>query len=119
MFATRLELSRAGVHRQTQAGIAGSGKEGADSIVLNGGYADDEDYGDLVIYTGEGGQDQKGRQVRDQQLTKGNLALKLSCENELPVRIIRGKNGADAWSPNDGYRYDCLYQVVRYWPDKA
>ena len=51
MFASRLELSRAGVDRQTQAGIAGSGKEGADSIVLNGGYADDEDYGDLGTAT--------------------------------------------------------------------
>jgi hypothetical protein len=50
--------------------------EGADSIVLSGGYEDDEDHGDEIVYTGHGGKDQKtGKQVRDQKLTIGNLAL--------------------------------------------
>ncbi|MGN6430905.1 MAG: YDG/SRA domain-containing protein [Gaiellaceae bacterium] len=26
-----------------------------DSIVISGGYEDDEDYGDLIVYTGAGG----------------------------------------------------------------
>lgn len=47
IFPTRKELSEAGVHRPLQAGISGSGTEGADSIVMSGGYEDDEDYGDL------------------------------------------------------------------------
>ena len=106
-----------GVHRPTVAGISGSSKQGCDSIVLNGGYVDDEDYGDLIIYTGEGGQDPSGRQVRDQQLTRGNLALKLSCDEGYPVRVSRGPKGAKLWSPSNGYRYDGLYLVVRYWPD--
>ena len=33
-------------------GIGGTKAEGADSIVVNGGYEDDEDYGDEIIYTG-------------------------------------------------------------------
>ena len=37
-FESRLELSRARVHRPTMAGISSAGKEGADSIVLSGGY---------------------------------------------------------------------------------
>jgi SAD/SRA domain len=37
-FASRTELSEAGVHRPTVAGISGGEQEGADSIVLSGGY---------------------------------------------------------------------------------
>jgi len=43
-FRDRRALSAAGVHRPLQAGISGSGHEGADSIVVSGGYEDDEDY---------------------------------------------------------------------------
>jgi putative restriction endonuclease len=54
----RALLEEAGVHRQLQAGIAGSATEGADSIVVSGGYEDD-DFGDLIIYSGQGGNDQR------------------------------------------------------------
>ena len=47
VFDNRLELSVARVHRPPQAGISGSRQDGSDSIVLNGGYADDEDHGDV------------------------------------------------------------------------
>jgi putative restriction endonuclease len=50
-FASRIEVSEAGLHRPPQAGISGSKKDGADSIVLNGGYIDDEDYGDSPLRT--------------------------------------------------------------------
>jgi hypothetical protein len=43
IFRSRAQLSAATVHRPTQAGISGSKIDGADSIVLNGGYVDDED----------------------------------------------------------------------------
>lgn len=56
VFATRKALSRARVHRPTQAGISGAEKEGADSIVLSGGYEDDQDFGNVIVYTGHGGQ---------------------------------------------------------------
>ena len=89
LFADRRELSAAKVHRPPQAGISGSKTDGADSIVLNGGYVDDEDYGDAVVYTGHGGQDGGRKQVRDQELTdSGNWALKISYEEQLPVRVI-------------------------------
>jgi integrase len=39
------------------AGISGGEREGADSIVVSGGYEDDEDYGDVIVYTGAGGND--------------------------------------------------------------
>ena len=75
-FETRRQLYDAGVHRALQAGIVGSGVTGAESIVLSGGYADDEDYGDLIIYTGHGGRDpEAGRQIEDQTFTRQNQAL--------------------------------------------
>jgi putative restriction endonuclease len=40
-------------------GIHGTAKEGADSIVVSGGYVDDRDMGDVIIYTGEGGNDRR------------------------------------------------------------
>jgi len=48
-FNTFSELHKAGVHRQTVKGIVGGESEGAESIVLNGGYEDDKDFGDEII----------------------------------------------------------------------
>jgi putative restriction endonuclease len=76
VFPTRRALHDAGVHRPLQGGISGAGLEGADSIILSGGYEDDIDFGDEIIYTGHGGKDPRtGNQIADQQLTVGNLAL--------------------------------------------
>lgn len=117
-FRSRAELSGAGVHRPTMAGIAGSESEGADSIVLSGGYEDDEDLGEEIVYTGHGGRDWgSGRQVAHQQLTKGNLALARSSIDGLPVRVIRGASLDSPFAPRSGYRYDGLYLVDDYWQD--
>jgi putative restriction endonuclease len=51
-FPDREALAAAAVHRPTQAGISGSTAEGADSIVVSGGYEDDRNLGDEIIYTG-------------------------------------------------------------------
>lgn len=115
-FESRAELSEAGVHRPLIAGISGSEKEGADSIVLSGGYEDDEDLGDELVYTGHGGRDaESGRQVSHQRLTRGNLALAHSSIEGLPVRVIRGANLNSKYGPRRGYRYDGLYMVDDYW----
>jgi putative restriction endonuclease len=91
LFADRREAADAGVHKPLQAGISGSAGEGADSIVLNGGYEDDEDNGEVILYTGHGGNDpQSRRQVANQELTGGNAALAKSYLDGLPVRVIRG-----------------------------
>lgn len=119
-FPSRAELSATGVHRPLQAGISGSGKEGADSIVLSGGYEDDQDDGDTIIYTGHGGRDQiTGKQTSDQLLERGNLALAYSCLHGLPVRVIRGSAHRSALAPPAGYRYDGLYRVEDYWHTKG
>src|SRR5687767_6609599 len=119
-FESRLEASRAGVHRPTQGGISGSAVGGADSIVVSGGYEDDRDLGIEILYIGHGGRDpETGEQVADQELSSGNLALIYSSNHDLPVRVIRGANSHSQFAPKAGYRYDGLYRVEKYWQDKG
>ncbi|GAA2209695.1 YDG/SRA domain-containing protein [Nonomuraea monospora] len=114
-YADREELRLAGLHAHKQNGISGTPAEGADAIVLNGGYPDDQDDGDIIIYTGQGGQDSRGRQIADQELTSGNAGLVRSQAEGLPVRVIRGYEEKSVYAPTTGYRYDGLYRVVRHW----
>jgi putative restriction endonuclease len=115
-FSTREEVAAAGVHRPLQAGISGSADEGADSIVVSGGYEDDEDYGEELVYTGHGGKDNLSRrQVADQTLTRQNLALAVSSAAGLPVRVVRGAGGEPRYSPSSGYRYDGVFYVESFW----
>jgi putative restriction endonuclease len=107
-FQSREALARAGIHKPTQAGISGSIKECADSIVVSGGYEDDDDKGDVIIYTGEGGKDpNSNKQIRDQILAGRNLALARNITTGQPVRVTR--------SIKVGYQYDGLFNVTDYW----
>ena len=91
IFDSRKALSDAGIHGPPMHGIWGRQREGACSIVMSGGYEDDIDELDYILYTGHGGQDVPGgKQIKDQEFVEGNLALKLSFENKLPVRVTRG-----------------------------
>ena len=49
------------------------------AIVLSGMYEDDLDNAEDVVYTGQGGHDLTGnkRQIQDQKMERGNLALKV------------------------------------------
>lgn len=126
-FPSRAALRVAGVHRPPMAGICGTAASGAESIVLAGGYVDDEDFGDEIVYTGAGGNDPASkRQTADQTLDGRNAALVTSCRLGLPVRVVRGRPRASILRdhprvvyapPEDGYRYDGLYLVTEYWPD--
>ncbi|KAF8150639.1 PUA-like domain-containing protein [Crassisporium funariophilum] len=87
----------------------------------SGGYEDDKDEGDVITYTGEGGQPRRedGKmfssskvQVRDQEWVRGNKALKTSWMKQSPVRVIRGHTLNSRYAPAEGYRYDGLYNVV-------
>jgi putative restriction endonuclease len=112
IFPSRAALREAGVHSQNMAGISGSQPEGADAIVISGGYEDDEDNDSEVIYTGQGGRDtETGKQVADQTLTRGNLGLVITRNKGLPLRVIR--------KVAQGYRYDGLYRVADAWHEKG
>ncbi|WP_157248681.1 caspase, EACC1-associated type [Nonomuraea typhae] len=122
IFNNRRALHDAGVHRPLQAGICGTAERGgAESIVVSGGYKDDEDHGDVIIYTGHGGRDPNtGVQIKDQSSEdSGNAALIMSMMTGLPVRVIRGSGGNKRFSPPAGYSYDGLFTVADYWTKRS
>ncbi|WP_326568052.1 YDG/SRA domain-containing protein [Amycolatopsis rhabdoformis] len=108
-------MNAVGIHRSSQWGISG-GKDGSDSIVVNGGYPDDHDAGDEIIYTGQGGR-AHNRHVADQELVLGNAGLKRAYEERQPIRVIRGSKGDKRFSPAAGYRYEGLFGITEMWPE--
>nr|GEY96684.1 hypothetical protein [Tanacetum cinerariifolium] len=56
--------------------------------IVPGGYEDDEDAGDVVIYTRHGGQDKPLRQVVHQNLEGGNLAMERSMHYGIELMVI-------------------------------
>lgn len=52
VWDSRLECRQWGAHRPHVAGIHGQSDYGAQSVVLSGGYEDDEDHGEWFLYTG-------------------------------------------------------------------
>jgi putative restriction endonuclease len=114
-YADYAAMVAVGMHRQHNVGMVGGAKNGTESIVLNGGYVDDQDYGDEIIYTGFGGRDGSGRQVKNQEWIGANEGMRVNIAEGLPVRVIRGPRGEPALSPTSEYRYDGLYTVERAW----
>ena len=102
------------MHRQTQAGISARQGGGAESIVLSGGYEDDEDLGAVIIYTGRGGRSvETTQQVADQTLTGANLELVRNEQLGLPVRVTRKITAGSV----SFYRYAGLYRVTSHWAE--
>ncbi|MEV7401013.1 YDG/SRA domain-containing protein [Streptomyces sp. NPDC091267] len=124
-FDTRKDVKRAKLHKEAEAGISwgldSEGQRAADAIVLNNGYEDDVDEWREVVYTGAGGRDRNtGRQVEDQGWdNRGNAGLRRSRIQQNPIRVIRGSQGEEAYSPTSGYRYDGLYGVVEDWVEQG
>lgn len=118
-WRTRQEVCDSKVHRQTQGGIVGTKASGAESLVVSGGYEDDEDFGDEIIYTGAGGNDPATKkQIADQTLNQpGNAGLITSQLEGLPVRVVRGPDPRSAHAPASGFRYDGLYRVADHWSE--
>lgn len=119
VYENRRTLYDAGWHTSTDAGIGGKRETGATTVVLSGGYPDDEDHGDVVIYTGHGGRGGRDvtTQIKNQTFDAwGNAALVTSCLRGIPVRVFRGGKHKE-FRPKSGYRYDGLYRVESYWHD--
>ncbi|KAG1825081.1 SRA-YDG [Suillus variegatus] len=112
IFNSKAALADAGVHKLQQSGIHGDKELGAFSICLSRGYEDNVDRGNIITYVGSGGQDEDGKQISDQDPDSGvNKAMFLSSETRRPVRVVRGANDDNAYSPRRGFRYDGLYVV--------
>eukprot|EP00268_Persea_americana_P043769 TRINITY_DN44073_c0_g1_i1.p1 TRINITY_DN44073_c0_g1~~TRINITY_DN44073_c0_g1_i1.p1 ORF type:complete len:1013 (+),score=234.04 TRINITY_DN44073_c0_g1_i1:236-3274(+) len=125
-FSFRVELAVVGLHRPYQSGIDYT-KQGktilATSVVASGGYADDMDSSDVMIYSGQGGKPAGGdKQPEDQKLERGNLALKNSIDAKTPIRVIHGFKvpAPDARGKmTSTFTYDGLYLVEKYWQEKG
>lgn len=123
LFLFRMELCVVGLHGQAQAGIdylpgsrSSNGEPIATSIIVSGGYEDDHDEGDVLIYTGHGGQDKFSRQCDHQKLEGGNLALERSMHYGIEVRVIRGIKYEGSVT-GKVYVYDGLYRIHDSWFD--
>ncbi|KAM7256969.1 hypothetical protein ACFE04_012710 [Oxalis oulophora] len=125
IFFFRMELCVIGLHGHAQAGIdylpgtqSTNGEPIATSIIVSGGYEDDEDKGEEITYTGQGGQDKHRvtRQCAHQKLETGNLALERSRHYGIEVRVIRGFKYEGVVS-SKVYVYDGLYRIVDCWFD--
>ncbi|KVI08020.1 histone-lysine N-methyltransferase family member SUVH9-like [Cynara cardunculus var. scolymus] len=121
VFFFRMELCVVGMHGLPQAGIdyltssqSANGDPIATSIIVSGGYEDDQDAGDVIIYTGHGGQDKHSRQANHQKLEGGNLGMERSMHYGIEVRVVRGLKYEGSPS-GKVYVYDGLYKVVDSW----
>ncbi|XP_071707635.1 histone-lysine N-methyltransferase family member SUVH9-like [Rutidosis leptorrhynchoides] len=121
IFLYRMELCVVGLHGLPQAGIdylissqSSNGDPIATSIIVSGGYEDDQDAGDVIIYTGQGGQDKHCRQADHQRLEGGNLGMERSMHYGIEVRVVRGFKYEGSPS-GKVYVYDGLYKVVGSW----
>lgn len=124
VYFFRMELCVIGLHGQVQAGIdyvpasrSTSGEPIATSIIVSGGYEDDDDGGDVLIYTGHGGRDKVlHKMCNSQKLVGGNLALERSMTYGIEIRVIRGVK-FDQSPTGRVYVYDGLYKIVDFWMD--
>ncbi|XP_019165750.1 PREDICTED: histone-lysine N-methyltransferase, H3 lysine-9 specific SUVH1-like [Ipomoea nil] len=123
IFFFRMELCVVGLHSPSMAGIdymsvklSTDDEPIAVSIVSSGGYDDEGDDGDVLIYTGQGGVQRRDGQMFDQKLERGNLALEKSLHRANDVRVIRGVK--DTWTTGKIYVYDGLYKIQESWAEK-
>ncbi|WOG84748.1 hypothetical protein DCAR_0103932 [Daucus carota subsp. sativus] len=118
-FHFRAELVIVGLHKQFSAGIDYMEKDGkkiATSIVSSGRYSSGKEFSDVLIYSGQGGNQIKGeKNFKDQELVRGNLALKNSMDEKTPVRVILGRR---SWKTTT-FTYDGLYFVSKFWQERA
>ncbi|WCJ18170.1 Histone-lysine N-methyltransferase H3 lysine-9 specific SUVH4 [Euphorbia peplus] len=132
-FYSRAEMAAIGFHSHWLNGIDYMGQNYkkqtryktytfplAVAIVLSGMYEDDKDNAEEVVYTGQGGHDLCGnkRQIKDQVMKLGNLALKNCVEQSTTVRVVRGHKSSHSYT-GKVYTYDGLYNVVQYWTEKG
>ncbi|OAY84918.1 Histone-lysine N-methyltransferase, H3 lysine-9 specific SUVH6 [Ananas comosus] len=128
-FYYRVELSIVGLHCPYQGGIDSVVKNGlrlATSIVASGGYPDDIDSSDVLIYSGAGGKPAGKKEAEDQKLERGNLALKNSIDMQTPLRVIHDFKEHKGGDSSDGrikmvstFTYAGLYLVEKYWSEKV
>ncbi|QHO46738.1 Histone-lysine N-methyltransferase, H3 lysine-9 specific [Arachis hypogaea] len=124
IFFFRFELCLVGLHSPSMAGIDYIGSKTSQeeeplavSIVSSGGYEDNAEDGDVLIYSGQGGANRE-KGASDQKLERGNLALEKSLHRGNDVRVIKGLRD-EAHPTGKVYVYDGLYKIQDSWVEKA
>ncbi|XVF00111.1 hypothetical protein REPUB_Repub03eG0257100 [Reevesia pubescens] len=125
IFFFRMELCLVGLHSQSMAGIDYmvikgdiEGEPVALSIVSSGGYGDDAEDPDVLVYSGQGGTASRDKEASDQELERGNLALERSLHRGNEARVIRGLKDA-IHQTCKVYFYDGLYKIQESWMEKG
>lgn len=110
---------------------------------MSKGLREDRDLGYEFVFSGVGGEIRTRKHsdflnlVKDQTLTKYNKALAVTCNvpfngetgakahnwrKSRPIRVCRAasrKHTHPTYAPTEGIRYDGLYKIVKYWPQKG
>ncbi|XXG41169.1 hypothetical protein AAC387_Pa01g1692 [Persea americana] len=125
LFFFRFEMCLVGLHAPSMGGIDYMNVRFdqeydpvALSIVSSGMYEDDDNDANVLIYSGQGGSSKVGKQIDDQKLERGNLALEKSSRRKNEIRVIRGMKDL-LNPPNKIYVYDGLYKINESWIEKG
>ncbi|KAJ8503872.1 hypothetical protein OPV22_004758 [Ensete ventricosum] len=120
IFYFRIEMCLVGLHSQSVAGIdymtARFGNEEdpvALGVVSAGGYDNEEDNVDVLIYSGQGSSSKD-----DQKLERGNLALEKSLHRANEIRVIRSAKDPSVLYGKI-YIYDGMYKIHESWVEKG
>ncbi|XP_011310701.1 uncharacterized protein [Fopius arisanus] len=99
-WGIRMDLSRDQVHLPFDKDLDEASAGALSLCTSHSNPHNDLDFGDYLTFT-----------------TIETLASPLirSCQNQIPIRLVRGYNLANKYAPKTGYRYDGLYQVISLW----
>jgi [histone H3]-lysine9 N-dimethyltransferase len=125
IFYFRMELCIIGLHAPSMGGIDYmTTKFGKDEdsvaicIVSAGGYENEDDDTDVLVYSGQGGNNRNTEERHDQKLERGNLALERSLHRKNEIRVVRGFKDPFCLTGKI-YIYDGLYKIHESWKERT
>ncbi|KAL6841228.1 hypothetical protein ACP4OV_028746 [Aristida adscensionis] len=125
IFYFRMELCIIGLHAPSMGGIdymtSKFGNEEdpvAICIVSAGGYENEDDDTDVLVYSGQGGINRSTDERYDQKLERGNLALERSMHRKNEIRVVRGFKDPFCITGKI-YIYDGLYKIHESWMERT
>ncbi|XP_047095339.1 histone-lysine N-methyltransferase, H3 lysine-9 specific SUVH1-like [Lolium rigidum] len=121
IFYFRMELCIIGLHAQSMCGIDYIGNvedSVAICIVAAGGYENQDDDTETLVYSGSGGNSKNTEERHDQKLERGNLALERSVHRKNEIRVVRGFKDPACVSGKI-YIYDGLYKIQESWKERT
>ena len=109
----RGEAAILGIHSSMGSGIDSLKDQSCFAVCMSGKYSDEHELGEddgIIRYTGSGGLDKKGIQVKDQEENTDNVSLIQSHRTGDPIRLLRRLGGKGSIL----YRYEGLYKCTDF-----